>query len=57
MTITAKKKVHPIRFTDKEYEWLKEKAEEEGVSVGEIVRELVKEGMRRQEFKSPYAEN
>lgn len=44
---TVKKKIHPVRFADKEYEWLKKQAENEGVSVGEIVRELVKQGMRQ----------
>lgn len=49
MATTVKKIVHPTRFTDNEYAWLKQQAEEEGVSVGEVVRELVKRSMRQGE--------
>ena len=46
---TVKKNIHPTRYTDNEYAWLKQQAEEEGVSVGEVVRELVKRAMRQGE--------
>lgn len=44
--IGTKKNIHPIRFTVEEYEWLKNVAQERGVSVGEVVRGLVQEEMK-----------
>lgn len=39
--------VHPVRFTKQEFEWLKKQAEQHSVSVGEVVRSLVKKQMEQ----------